>query len=139
MKIIPIRTTKVPCTVPPGRGKSGSLNLSLANNVEMKVRNDKDTTSDFRKIKLIESLSFSASHNIAADSLRWSNISVRGRTKLFKNFSINFGASFDPYVLDTINSKNGNYDIVNVNKYEWDVNKRFGRLVYCQYLIWVTP
>ena len=37
--------------------QSGTLNLSIDNNVEMKVRNDKDTTGkeDFKKVKLLES------------------------------------------------------------------------------------
>src|SRR5690606_13567250 len=38
----------------PGRGTSGNINFSLGNNVEMKLRNDKDTTGKepFKKISI---------------------------------------------------------------------------------------
>lgn len=85
----------------PGRGKSGSVSLSVSNNVEMKVKSSKDSTETFKKVKLIESLSLSTSYNVAADSMNWSTISVNGRTKLFKGLGINLGASFDPYVYGT--------------------------------------
>lgn len=111
----------------PGRGKSGALNFSLSNNVEMKVHSAQDTTGQLKKIKLLESLNFNASYNMAADSLKWSTIGVRGRTTLFKNFSINFGATFDPYVLDTIPGTT-DYSVVRVNRSEWDKNRRIGRL-----------
>ncbi len=85
----------------PGRGRSGSVSFSVGNNVEMKLKEVTDTAETFKKVKLIESLSMSTSYNIAADSMRWSIISVRGRTTLFKGLSINMGASFDPYVYGT--------------------------------------
>jgi hypothetical protein len=46
----------------PTAGKSGSINFSLTNNVEMKVRNDNDTTGKeaFKKISLIDNFSISA-------------------------------------------------------------------------------
>ncbi|MGQ1783908.1 MULTISPECIES: putative LPS assembly protein LptD [unclassified Saccharicrinis] len=83
----------------PGRGKSGSLGLSLGNTLEMKVKSERDT-SGFKKIKILEGLNFSTSHNFMADSLKWSRISMSGRTKILGT-SINFGATFDPYALDT--------------------------------------
>lgn len=83
----------------PGKGESGSLGLSVSNNVEMKIKSDKDSTG-FKTIKLIDGLSFSTSHNFLADSLKWSRINMSGRTKLLGT-NINFGATFDPYALDT--------------------------------------
>ena len=83
----------------PGRGKSGSLGLSLGNTLEMKVKSDRDTTG-FKKIKILEGLNFSTSHNFMADSLKWSRINMSGRTKILGT-NINFGATFDPYALDT--------------------------------------
>ncbi|MDD4972075.1 MAG: putative LPS assembly protein LptD, partial [Paludibacter sp.] len=45
----------------PGAGKSGVVSFSMGNNVEMKVRNDKDTTGTepYKKISLIDALSIS--------------------------------------------------------------------------------
>jgi hypothetical protein len=83
----------------PGRGESGSLGLSVGNTLEMKVKSSKDSTG-FRKVSILDGLNFSTSHNFMADSLKWSRINMNGRTKIFGT-SINFGATFDPYALDT--------------------------------------
>ena len=87
----------------PGRGKSGSMSLSLGNTLEMKVKSDKDTTG-FKKLKIIESLNFSTSYNFLADSLNWQPINMTGRTKLFGT-NVNFGARFDPYALDSLGQR----------------------------------
>ncbi|MBK3516830.1 LPS-assembly protein LptD [Carboxylicivirga sp. N1Y132] len=83
----------------PGSGKSGSMSVSLGNTLEMKVKSDKDTTG-FKKLKILESLNFSTSHNFLADSLKWQPVNMTGRTKLFGT-NVNFGARFDPYAIDT--------------------------------------
>lgn len=83
----------------PSSGKSGSLSLSLGNTLEMKVKSDRDSTG-FKKITILEGLNFSTSHNFLADSLKWQKIAMNGRTKILGT-SINFGATFDPYALDT--------------------------------------
>lgn len=97
-------------------GKSSQLNVSLANNLEIKVRHRKDSIGGFKKIVLIENLTLGASHNFAADSLRWSYVSVSGRTKLFKNLDIRYAALLDPYIVDSSG--------INLNQYEWDINRR---------------
>lgn len=87
----------------PSRGsKGGSVAFSLDNNIEMKVRNDKDTTSneEFKKIKLLESFRISTSYNIFADSMNFSNISLSGRTSLFKRkVNLQMSGSIDPYAI----------------------------------------
>jgi len=97
----------------PSTGKSGSLNFSLSNNLEMKVKSEKDTVTGVKKVMLIDNLSFGGSYNMAVDTLRWSDISISGRTTLFKKMSINYSSSWSPYAMDA----NGN----RYNKYEWDV------------------
>lgn len=81
----------------PGRGKNGSVTLSLANNLEMKVKSDKDTTG-VKKISLIENLTLSESYNFAADSLRLSPLQAGIMLRLMKNFNLNINSSWDPYV-----------------------------------------
>lgn len=109
----------------PGRGRYGAVSFSVGNNVEMKLLNDRDTTGEgSKKIKLLESLNFGTSYNMAADSMRWSNITVRGRTKLFKGLSLNAGATFDPYVT-TVNDKGS---VVRVNTLYWERDRSIGKL-----------
>lgn len=87
--------------------ESASLSFSLDNNLEMKVRNDKDTSGneEFKKIKLIESFRMSTGYNPFAEKFRWSNIQMAARTRIFKDkMNLNLSAAFDPYALD----ENGN-------------------------------
>lgn len=81
----------------PGRGKSGVVNVNLANNLEMKVKSDKDSTG-VKKISLIENLSLSESYNFAADSLRLSPLQANIMLRLVKNFNLNINSTWDPYV-----------------------------------------
>jgi len=86
---------------PAAPGQSGNVSFGLNNNFEMKVRTNSDTSSASKKIKILESFKISSSYNIFADSLNWSQISLRGRTSLFTNkLKLNFGASLDPYALN---------------------------------------
>ena len=103
----------------PGQ-KSGRITFNLGNNLEMKVPSRNDTIEGMKKIVLIENLTFSGNYDIAKDSLNWSYLSVSGRTTLFKNFTIQYASMWDPYVLDSTGTKQ-------LNKYEWDVNKRLFR------------
>jgi len=80
----------------PSRGGAGSLNFNIGNNLEMKLRNKGDTVTTDKKIKLLESLSFSTSYNIMADSLNWAPVAVSGRTKI-KFLDLSFNANLDPY------------------------------------------
>ena len=79
----------------PGSAKSGKLSFSLGNTLEMKVKTDKDTTG-FKKIALLESLNLSSGYDFMKDSMRFDNISMSGRTKVFGT-SVSFSAGFDPY------------------------------------------
>lgn len=79
-----------------GQGKTGAVSLSLANNVEMKVKSDADSTG-VKKISLIENFTVSQSYNFAADSLRWSNINTSLSLRLMKNFNLNLSATWDVY------------------------------------------
>lgn len=98
--------------------QSGSLNLSIDNNVEMKVRNDKDTTGkeEFKKIKLLESFRLASTYNFFADSMRWSTIQLSARTKVFNNkVNINLSGTLDPYAI--------NANAVRINKYNGGIGR----------------
>lgn len=81
----------------PGSAKSGKLSFSLGNTLEMKIKSDDDSTG-FKKIPLLESLSLSSGYDFMKDSLKFDNISMSGRTKVFGT-SVNFSANFDPYAV----------------------------------------
>lgn len=80
-------------------GRSGSVNIRLSNNIEMKVRSTSDTAQTSKKVKILENLSFSTNYNLFADSLKWSPITMSGRTRLANKVDLTFGGTFDPYAL----------------------------------------
>jgi len=97
------------------------VNLSLSNNLEMKVRSRKDTVTGSKKVMLIEDFSISTSYDMAKDSLNWSTLRLSGRTTLFKGFVIRYSSNWDPYILDSTGTHN-------LDQTEWKVNKRLLRL-----------
>lgn len=105
------------------QGKQGVVNFSLANNIEMKVNSDRDSTG-VRKISLIENLGVNWGYNIAADSLNWSNINMNLLLKLTKNFNLQTNFTFDPYTYQL----NSYGNPVRVNVPRWKVGKGLGRL-----------
>ena len=86
----------------PSKGNVGSINFSLANNLEMKVFNRKDTTGKepTKIISLIDNFTISGGYNFLADSMNWSNFNTTLRIKLPKplNYTINLAGSWDPYL-----------------------------------------
>lgn len=98
----------------PNRNFSSSVNMSISNNIEAKVR-DKDTTAtEAKKIILLNNLNFSTAYNIAGDSLQWSAVRMTGGTQIFDGkMSINFGATLDPYALDNNNTRIDKFNIEN--------------------------
>ena len=105
----------------PGKGMQKSINFSIDNNLEMKVKSDKDTTG-VRKISLIDQLSASMSYNAAAKVRPWSDLSMNLRLKLSKSYTFNMNASFATYAYQF--DEKGN--IVVGDRTEWSYG-RFGR------------
>ena len=83
----------------PSSGLSNSIGISLNNVLEAKVApKDPDSDKEDEKIMILNNLNFSSSYNIAADSLRWSNVSFSAGTRLFKDkLALNLNGSLDPY------------------------------------------
>lgn len=105
----------------PGQGSNGSLGWSLGNNIEMKIRNDKDTTGKepYKVISLIDNLSISGSYNFLADSLQLSNFRVNLRLKLPMNYTLNLSGEFDPYMYGLTASGRP----VRINQFYWNHGK----------------
>lgn len=86
----------------PSSGLSNSITFSLNNVLEAKVASKDSTEVEDKKITLLNNLNFNTSYNIAADSLRWSLVTMTAGTRFFKDkLSLNFGATFDPYQVNS--------------------------------------
>lgn len=107
----------------PTAGTSAVLSVNLANNLEMKVKSDKDSTG-VKKISLIENLQIGQSYNFAADSMNWSNLNTSILLRLVKNFNLNLSATWDPYTYQL--SPSGTPVRVNVPR--WKAHKGWVRL-----------
>ena len=83
----------------PAAGRSASISFGIAQTLEMKVRNRKDT-SGVKKIKVIDNLSINSSYNFVADSLKLSPFSINLRTTIVQGLGLNVTASLDPYQID---------------------------------------
>ncbi len=112
----------------PSRGASGAISLNVTNNLEMKVLDMKDTTDTaadsntelkYKKVKILDNLSFGTSYNLIADSLNLSPINIRGRTTI-KGVSINFGTTLNPYATDSLGRI--------IHKYMWSQSSGLAKL-----------
>ena len=103
----------------PGKGMSQNISFSVDNNIEMKMKSDKDTTG-YKKISLIDQLGASLSYDVT--NKRWSDLSMNLRLKLTKSYTFNMNASFATYAYEF--DENGN--VVVGDRTEWSYG-RFGR------------
>ncbi|HCC85893.1 MAG TPA: kinase [Porphyromonadaceae bacterium] len=87
------------------RGESGSIGFDFKNNLEMKIRDDSDSTGT-RKISLIDDLGIGFSYNMMADSMKWSMINSNIRLKFSKSYTLSLNATWDPYLYEL--DQNGN-------------------------------
>jgi hypothetical protein len=98
---------------------SARAQLSFGNNLEIKVKSKKDTVTGLKKIPLIDNLNISMYYDFAADSLRWSPLTISGRSTLFKQLYLTYSFVFDPYII--------NQEGRRVNITEWQANRRLLR------------
>ena len=101
--------------------KSSAINFGLSNNVEMKVKSEKDTVSGFKKIGIFDNVSAFSSYNMIADSFKLAPFILNARTRLFQNIDLNYSGTLDPYRIDSAGRKH--------NEYVWKNKNSVGRLV----------
>lgn len=89
---------------PTVRGASGSLNFSLRNNIEAKMRSKVDTIEELEKVTLLDNLSLSTSYDLFhTDTLTpaWTPVNFNGSTRIFKDkLNITFRGTMDPFGYD---------------------------------------
>lgn len=100
---------------------NGSVQLEISNNLEMKLRSNRDSTGE-KKISLIDELGMSMSYNMAAKRRPWSDLNMRVRLKLTPKYTFSMNAVFATYAYEF--DKNGN--VVVGDHTEWG-RGRFGR------------
>lgn len=100
---------------------TGNVSLDISNNIEMKIKTDKDSTG-FKRISIIDEIGGSLSYNMAAKTRPWSDLSTRLRLKLTKSYTFSMNAVFATYAYDL--DKNGRPYIGEHT--EWS-RGRFGR------------
>jgi LPS-assembly protein len=120
-----VRTNKFQGSILPGfsEGKFGGITFNLQNNLEMKVRNKKDTTGteEAKKIMLIDNFSINTGYNLIVDSFNLSPINVLVSTNLFQKFNITGTTTIDPYQVNEVGRR--------INKYVWEGgNFKLGRI-----------
>lgn len=105
----------------PSKGKTGSITFDVSNNIEMKVKSDKDSTG-FKKLSIIDELGFNMGYNLAAKEKPWSDLTVRLRLKWWKNYTFNLNAVFATYAYEL--DEKGTPYVSNHTEYS---KGRFGR------------
>jgi lipopolysaccharide assembly outer membrane protein LptD (OstA) len=113
------------------KGRSGSINFSFQNNLEMKVKSESDSIGE-KKISLIDDFTTSFSYNMVADSFKWSDINTNIRLKLSKTLTVNIGATWDPYTYRRVSDPGGDHtkdQLVRQDKLRISGGKGIGRLM----------
>ena len=105
----------------PSRGKTGIITFDLGNNLEMKIKSDKDSTG-FKKISLIDEFGLNMGYNMADKERPWSDLTMRIRLKWWKNYTFNLNAVFATYAYEL--DENGNPYVGTHTEYS---KGRFGR------------
>lgn len=102
---------------PFSEGAFGGMNFGLQNNLEMKVRDKKDTAANAtKKVRLLDNLSVNSGYNFMADSLKLSAFNILASTTLFEKINITGTANVDPYQTDSIGRR--------INRFAW-AGKKF--------------
>jgi hypothetical protein len=78
----------------------GRLDFTVVNNFEIKQRDDRDTLTGFRKLKIIDNLVFSTSYDIFKDSMNWGNMTFGMLINPVDAFTVNIAGLHSFYAWD---------------------------------------
>ncbi|GAA4456057.1 putative LPS assembly protein LptD [Rurimicrobium arvi] len=84
----------------PALGRNGSVGFTLNNNLQMKVRNKKDTATGFKNIPILDAFDIGTGYNLAVDSFQWQTINISARTNILNKLNVTASAVYDPYNYD---------------------------------------
>ncbi|NNF04965.1 MAG: LPS-assembly protein LptD [Rhodothermales bacterium] len=107
-----------------GRGRQESFTFSLNNTFESRRAAPDSSASEgpaaARGAFKLFDLNASTGLNLAADSLRMSNIRLTARTRVYDRVDVDFNSTFSPYALNSAG--------LIVNEYDFSLEKPLGRL-----------
>ena len=87
---------------PYGQGRFAGLSFGLDNNIQMKVRDKKDTSADAtKKVTLIDGFSINSAYNFLAPKFKLNPFSLNARSNLFNKINISVSAVINPYLYDS--------------------------------------
>jgi len=98
------------------------LSFSVQNSIEMKVRNNRDTTGTdpYKKVSLADGIDLNVGYNFAADSLKLSNLNLGYRVQIAKKLNVVVSSTFSFYQRDSTGRQ--------LNRYLLDLEQRNYRL-----------
>jgi LPS-assembly protein len=105
-----------------GYGQFAGVTFGVDNNLEMKVRDPKDTTGNKpKKVRLIDGFGFNSSYDFFAKAFKFQPFDFYFRTTLFEKISITAQAVYDIYQLDSAGTR--------IDRFVWQGDRfRLGRL-----------
>jgi len=106
---------------PSAQGRQMGISYSINNIFEAKYYSRKDSSE--QKLKLFDNIILGGNYNFAADSLKWSQVTIGGTARFFKGVTtLSVRALLDPYISE-VDSRGV---LRRVNKLAW---KEKGRIV----------
>jgi hypothetical protein len=87
----------------PSSSKVSQLAFTVQNQIEMKVRNNRDTTGTdpYKKVSLADGIDLALAYNFAADSLKLSSLNLGYRVQVAKKLNVVFSSAFSFYQRDS--------------------------------------
>lgn len=99
-------------------GNSRAISFGVGNNVEMKVKNAKDSVA--RKVMLLNNLSINSSYNFIAESYKLAPFSMSANTNILDNLiNVNLSGVLDPYTYLVRTTEDGKEVEERVDQYAW--------------------
>jgi hypothetical protein len=88
-----------------------ALNFSVQNSIEMKVRNNQDTTGtqEFKKVSLADGIDLSVGYNFAATQYKLSDLSLNYRVQVAKKLNVVISSAFSFYQRDSLGARIDKY------------------------------
>jgi len=108
----------------PSEQSMSIMNYSLANNIEMKVKSNKDS-SGYKKVVLIENFTIGGYYNFNADSCRWSDINISGWTRLLDKIEIRYSGLWTPYYINSSGVKTNTLILNKFNRFIRENNSEY--------------
>ncbi len=111
----------------PSASEQRTLNFTMANVLEMKKVDKRDSTGGTKKVKLFDNLGLTGNYNFAAEEFNLSKINLNFVSKIGL-FNFNIPLTFDPYAyrLDSVVGEQVYQE--RINEFNWNVSNQALRL-----------